>query len=432
MKKLTIVAALLGSVYFANAQVGIGTPDPALSAELEVKSDSKGILIPRVALTDLTSYKPIVGDAQQSLLIYNITQVKDTDIAPGFYYWEDNMWNRVVNKNELNIIVEEIGGDITNIQNIIDFILPSNPDNDKDDQQKPPHTTVVYNTTTKKFETVTYNSVTNVYESEEIDFNSLETITQLKRSEIQADGVWVDFEQTSVAPDPSAVKKGEIFYEYTSEDSNRKDYINMTDDIIFAIENNEELRNSFTKFLSEGGNVYYGDHDNNPSSGDVLYTIDDNGNKTEIVFPDSFILKLIEKNIQRIKNMLGDKIQVDGDTIINTGDTINGEWVFKYMGKTQVGSQVGVPSAATSGVGLPADSNATGLVSITLLDSNKNVVATNATNVVVTGNNIAFNIGTGNHYTALPQGEYNVIVEFTSSNVPATILGPSTPVTQQP
>jgi hypothetical protein len=36
------------------AQVGIGTTNPALSAQLDISSTSKGLLIPRVALTGTT------------------------------------------------------------------------------------------------------------------------------------------------------------------------------------------------------------------------------------------------------------------------------------------------------------------------------------------------------------------------------------------
>ena len=41
MKKITIMAALLGSAYFANAQVGIGTPAPANSSQLDIVANNK-------------------------------------------------------------------------------------------------------------------------------------------------------------------------------------------------------------------------------------------------------------------------------------------------------------------------------------------------------------------------------------------------------
>lgn len=705
MKKLTIIAALLGTVYFANAQVGIGTPDPALSAELDIVSSTKGILIPRIALKELKNYDPIAGTATKSLLVYNTANVAEQDLAEGFYYWENNQWNRIVNRTELNEVINSIGGNIENIQKVINFILPSNPDND--DATKPGHTTIVYDKTTQKFYDVTWDATKNEYVTNEINFNEIiagfetetvmlpvkdandkitgymyfnetavkaflaldeknevkditvetvggitldvkgdvvnnikeileskteiivdgitfttveeylqyitqfsegnviysevtqkvdgvdvttwefqywdgdkyvvinldeliqsletetvivpvieddkitgykyfnekavqaflakdpnnsvsmitgeteggvgievkgdvvnnikeileskteiiidgitfttveeylqyitqfsngnviyteitvgqddngddikkwvfqywdeakeeyvtinldelvkgsETETNLKRSVTTTKGELAAYEKV-LAPVAANVEVGEIFYQYINE-KGTDEYINMTQDIITSIENNEEVKNAITKVLNEGGNVYFGDHDNNPTSPDVFYTINEKGEKVEIILSDSFILNLIERNIQRIKNMLGDKI--NNTTIINTGDQIGDEWVYKFLGTTTVGGAVaGAPSAVTNGIELPAGSNATGVVSVTLL-KDKNIVANNVTAVTIAGNKIGFNLGTGNHYTALPAGAYDVIIEFTSSNIPASIIGPSTPAPVQP
>ena len=66
MKKITLIAALLGSAYFANAQVGINTDAPKTSAYLDVEATDKGILIPRVKLTSTTVFEPITGDQEES------------------------------------------------------------------------------------------------------------------------------------------------------------------------------------------------------------------------------------------------------------------------------------------------------------------------------------------------------------------------------
>ncbi|MDM1514512.1 hypothetical protein HX055_17485, partial [Myroides odoratimimus] len=74
MKKITLLAVLLGTTYFANAQVGIGTPDPATSAELDIvaKAGNKGILIPRVALKNTTEFQMAGKVAEStSLLVFN-------------------------------------------------------------------------------------------------------------------------------------------------------------------------------------------------------------------------------------------------------------------------------------------------------------------------------------------------------------------------
>jgi hypothetical protein len=66
-----------------NAQVGIGTTDP--EAALDIVSTNDGLLIPRVALTDLTT--PIVTTPTESELVFNITS--NGIVEPGYYYLRD-------------------------------------------------------------------------------------------------------------------------------------------------------------------------------------------------------------------------------------------------------------------------------------------------------------------------------------------------------
>ncbi|MDR0228542.1 MAG: hypothetical protein LBI72_05700 [Flavobacteriaceae bacterium] len=167
MKKITLLAALLGTTYFANAQVGIGTADPATSAELEIvaKAGDKGIIIPRVALNKENEFAPIKGAQVESLLVYNNAQ--SAAMPKGFYYWDGAKWNRIIGKTELDTVVENLGNDITNIQNVINYILPSNPDNT--DTTKPGHTTIVYDNTTGDMYEVVYDATTKKYITKKID-----------------------------------------------------------------------------------------------------------------------------------------------------------------------------------------------------------------------------------------------------------------------
>ncbi|MCS4237192.1 hypothetical protein M2306_002777 [Myroides gitamensis] len=184
MKKITLLAAVLGASYFANAQVGIGIPTPVSSTQLDVTANDKGILIPRVPLTAINEFKPIVGTQTESLLVYNSN---GTDIPTGFYYWVDSKWNRIVGKAELDQVIENLGDNITNleadvknIQTVINYILPSNPSNDATTPET--HTTVVYKD--GKFYTVTYDATTQTYTTQEINFedmvNGFETKTFMK------------------------------------------------------------------------------------------------------------------------------------------------------------------------------------------------------------------------------------------------------------
>ncbi|MBB1139659.1 hypothetical protein [Myroides sp. WP-1] len=90
-KVIPLVALVLSGS--AMAQVGIGTKKPVSSAQLEVFSSKKGVLLPRVELVSLDSYAPIEGDYEESLLIYH---VGNSNIKAGFYYWKDFKWTALI------------------------------------------------------------------------------------------------------------------------------------------------------------------------------------------------------------------------------------------------------------------------------------------------------------------------------------------------
>lgn len=130
MKKITILAAaLLGSVYFANAQVGIGTPTPNASAMLDITATNKGVLIPRVELTDAST--PLSGTTHEnSLLVYNTATageaVEGKEVTPGFYYWFNGSWERITSQTDLENIIGETNQELENIINLLQTAYPSN------------------------------------------------------------------------------------------------------------------------------------------------------------------------------------------------------------------------------------------------------------------------------------------------------------------
>lgn len=77
---MTIFLALF--VFTVHAQVGIGTTAPEASAQLEVKSTTKGILIPRMLDTERTG----IASPVDGLLVYQ------TNGAAGFYYFDGIAW----------------------------------------------------------------------------------------------------------------------------------------------------------------------------------------------------------------------------------------------------------------------------------------------------------------------------------------------------
>jgi hypothetical protein len=116
MKKLSFINFIgfaLMSVHVFSQAVGIGSSafTPDASAMLEVQATNKGLLIPRVALTQTTSASPVTNPAT-SLLVYNTATVND--VTPGYYYWDGTKWVRLVGGK----------GDIT--CNTANFVLKSN------------------------------------------------------------------------------------------------------------------------------------------------------------------------------------------------------------------------------------------------------------------------------------------------------------------
>lgn len=100
MKKIAI--ALISICAFlspAFSQLGVGTNTPDSSAMLDVFSNNKGMLIPRVALTATNVAAPVSGPAT-SLLVYNTATAgtAPNNVKPGFYYWTGSAWYPVLNK----------------------------------------------------------------------------------------------------------------------------------------------------------------------------------------------------------------------------------------------------------------------------------------------------------------------------------------------
>jgi hypothetical protein len=94
MKKLLLIAGVL-SLNFIYAQVGIGTTVIENGVQLQIESNNKGLLIPRVALTSTLLAAP-VGPAPiaNGVLIYNTATagIGITGVTPGFYYWSGTEW----------------------------------------------------------------------------------------------------------------------------------------------------------------------------------------------------------------------------------------------------------------------------------------------------------------------------------------------------
>jgi hypothetical protein len=98
MKKLFI--ALLCLSFGSKAQnFGFNADGsrPHTSAMMDVKSSSKGMLIPRIALTGSVDVLTIPSPAI-SLMVYNTANAGsgNTAVGPGFYYWSGSEWKKLL------------------------------------------------------------------------------------------------------------------------------------------------------------------------------------------------------------------------------------------------------------------------------------------------------------------------------------------------
>lgn len=98
-KKPMLILMMLASILLkTNAQVTIGSGEtPDNNALLDLKESetisTKGLLMPRVALTSTTSYAPMTGHIM-GMTIFNTATVGD--VTPGFYYNDGSKWVRLL------------------------------------------------------------------------------------------------------------------------------------------------------------------------------------------------------------------------------------------------------------------------------------------------------------------------------------------------
>ncbi|MFD2035519.1 hypothetical protein ACFSKL_12000, partial [Belliella marina] len=93
MKKNLLLLTLLFFIpYLIQAQVGIGTENPHVSAALEIESNNKGLLISRMTSVQ----REAIQNPATALLIFQ------TDGDVGFYYYEGNSWILLKNISQMN------------------------------------------------------------------------------------------------------------------------------------------------------------------------------------------------------------------------------------------------------------------------------------------------------------------------------------------
>jgi trimeric autotransporter adhesin len=93
----------------AQQNIGIGTSTPHSSSLLDVKSNNKGMLVPRINLTSETDMVTIAAPAT-SLLVYNTNNAL-TD-GEGFYFWNGTKWSKLMNRANVSTLAWGVTGNI--------------------------------------------------------------------------------------------------------------------------------------------------------------------------------------------------------------------------------------------------------------------------------------------------------------------------------
>lgn len=85
-----ILLLLTYSINTLQAQVKIGDNSNTINANsiLELESTNKGILIPRVSLTNINTSAPLTNDVGDATLVYNTNIALINGQGKGFYYWD--------------------------------------------------------------------------------------------------------------------------------------------------------------------------------------------------------------------------------------------------------------------------------------------------------------------------------------------------------
>ena len=96
-KYLFFIVLLLLTNVVSVSQTGVGTLSPDLSSKLDVLSNTKGILIPRINLTSLTQDLDALPGQATGLMIFN----SGVTFAMGFYYWDGAIWKTIDNKTSI-------------------------------------------------------------------------------------------------------------------------------------------------------------------------------------------------------------------------------------------------------------------------------------------------------------------------------------------
>lgn len=413
MKKILLTTVLFAFALVANAQVGIGTPTPNAAAALDVEAAKKGMLIPRVNLISKDDIAPIdIDEANmpESLLVYNnvASGVAPNNVYPGFYYWLNDHWERIINQQQFDEVINELYQNLDNLHELINYIAPTNPD--ADPASGLTHHTVVWDENENKFKFVKYNPATEAYYVTEIDLAALvqdfETNTRIEDISTgnAVDGdleIIFSYEHELHIKEPANYPNGDI--------------MNITQAIINSIEGNTDLQNTIINLFEGGASVYYGTANGAFATPVLYYLLADVPTRIDTAVVLDGIKAASDSQIREIKDELGNNYS----SVVYTGDTwVDGKKIYKGIYTATV---TGGTALLATPINLDPSNDFTAMgnvISIRLLTTENNII--NAATTDVNLNNAAktldFRIGTGGMYVVLDPANMpvKVLVEFSA------------------
>ncbi|MDM1065614.1 hypothetical protein HXZ88_08265 [Myroides odoratimimus] len=270
----------------------------------------------------------------------------------------------------------------------------------------------------------------------EVNFNTFETKTNIQKTIVDASGK----EGTYTDATLGTLKEGQILFKYKSEelDANQQPvnyYLNITEEVKNSF-NHQDIKDELNRYLTQGGNVYYGEI----TTGDgkfVLYHLIDNGDGTFTKKPIDISENIIEtiKTNDKVTELINEKtkVVVTTETNVPTGEVINGYTVYKGTAEILVNHADGydselaantyvvtkpmkfvVDDATKKGSWVENKADKFGrLLKASVLDKNGQVLFTTVTDVTSPGDNqFRFAFGVGNSYYPLPNDKYEVVFEY--------------------
>jgi len=323
MKKVITLLTLFCGFTYTYAQVGVGTPLPNNSSQLDVVASNKGVLIPRIPLTSSTDATTITNGNVTSLLVFNTATA--ADVLPGYHYWDGAKWVRLAHIEDIttyqttSTLVNNGDGTYTytdenNTVTIID--VPAD---------------VINNATQIFSSTQVINEITNILENNSDTFvdNGDGTFTHTA-----VDGTAVTFDANTT----SIIDNGDGTYTVTNDNGDTVT-VDVVGDVVENIVNQGAIYNTIIDVLENNSDTFVDNGDGtfthtavdgtavtfdaNTTSiidnGDGTYTVtNDNGDTVTVDVVGDVVENIVNQGA--IYNTIIDVLENNSDTFVDNGD----------------------------------------------------------------------------------------------------------------